>query len=105
MAEVKGEVEKKSNTNQYPCLTLPGTIINPEKYKYDLSGVKPAHVKANESRLVNKLFDACFITGADNGKMLPNQYKTALSMLSPKLNKDLEQSTAGKESRTGRSDH
>lgn len=134
MAEVKGEVEKKSNTNkemvnvpgtfgntltasqtqelsdkgfldilyekiadvlggdnpnQYLCLTLPGTIINPEKYKYDLSGVKPAHVKANESRLVNKLFDACFITGADNGKMLPNQYKTALSMLSPKLNKDL----------------
>lgn len=134
MAEVKGEVEKKSitnkemvnvpetigntltasqtqelsdkgfldilyekitdvlggdNPNQYLCLTLPGTIINPEKYKYDLSGVKPAHVKANESRLVNKLFDACFITGADNGKMLPNQYKTALSMLSPKLNKDL----------------
>ena len=80
MAEVKGEVEKKSNTNkemvnvpealgntmtasqtqelsdkgfldilyekiadvlggdnpnQYLCLTLPGTIINPEKYKYD----------------------------------------------------------------------
>lgn len=77
------------NPNQYLCLTLPGTIIDPEKYKYDTAGTKPAHVKANESRLVNKLFDACFITGADNGKMLPNQYKTALSMLSPKLNKDL----------------
>lgn len=77
------------NPNQYLCLTLPGTIVDPEKYKYDTSGAKPAHVKANESRLVNKLFDACFVTGADNGKMLPNQYKTALSMLSPKMNRKL----------------
>lgn len=78
-----------NNPNQYLCLTLPGTIIDPEKYKYDTSGAKPAHVKANESRLVNKLFDACFVTGADNGKMLPNQYRTALSMLSPKMNRKL----------------
>lgn len=77
------------NPNQYLCLTLPGTIIDPAKYKYETSGVKPAHVKANESRLVNKMFDACFVTGADNGKMLPNQYKTALSMLSPKMNRKL----------------
>ena len=75
--------------NQYLCLTLPGTIVDPEKFKYDVSGPKPAHVKANESKLVNKLYDAGFIAAADNGKMLPNQYKTALSMLSPKLNKDL----------------
>lgn len=51
------------NPNQYLCLTLPGTIIDPAKYKYETSGVKPAHVKANESRLVNKMFDACFVTG------------------------------------------
>lgn len=77
------------NQNEYLCLTLPGTVIDPERYKYDTSGAKPAHVKANESRLVNKMFDACFVTGADNGKMLPNQYKTALSMLSPKMNRKL----------------
>lgn len=78
------------NPNQYFCLTLPGTLLNPKDYKYDTgSGEKPAHVKANESKLVNKLFDASFITASDNGRLLPNQYKTALSMLSPKLNRDL----------------
>ena len=77
------------NPNQYLCLTLPGTITDSERYKYDPSGAKPAHVKANESRLVNKMFDASFVTGADNGKMLPNQYRTALSMLSPKMNRKL----------------
>lgn len=77
------------NPNQYLCLALPGTIIDSEKYKYDTSETKPAHAWANESRLENKLFDACFVTGADNGKMLPNQYKTALSMLSPKVNSKL----------------
>ncbi len=75
--------------NQYFCMTLPGTILDPDMFSYDTLGAKPAHVKANESRLVNKLFDASFISAADNGKTLPNQYKTALSMLSPKLNKDL----------------
>lgn len=74
--------------NQYLCLTLPGTIINPKDYKYD-GEAKPAHVKANESKLVNKLFDASFVTGADNGRTLSTQYKTALSMLTPKLNKDI----------------
>lgn len=78
------------NPNQYFCLTLPGTLLNPKDYSYDVGNEeKPAHVKANESKLVNKLFDACFITAADNGRLLPNQYKTALSMLSPKLNRDL----------------
>lgn len=77
------------NPNQYFCLTLPGTLIDPRDYTYDLAGEKPAHVKANESKLVNKLFDACFITASDNGRHLQNQYRTALNMLSPKLNRDL----------------
>lgn len=77
------------NPNQYFCLTLPGTQLSPEDYSYDIKGEKPAHVKANESKLVNKLFDASFITASDNGRRLQNQYKTALSMLSPKLNRDL----------------
>lgn len=77
------------NPNQYFCLTLPGTLVDPTDYTYDISGEKPAHVKANESKLVNKLFDACFITASDNGRHLQNQYRTALSMLSPKLNRDL----------------
>lgn len=77
------------NPNQYFCMTLPGTLIDPTDYKYDISGEKPAHVKANESKLVNKLFDACFMTASDNGRQLQNQYRTALNMLSPKLNRDL----------------
>lgn len=77
-----------NNPDQYFCMSLPGTIINPDDYSYEGSE-KPPHVKANESKLVNKLFDACFISAADNGRNLPNQYKTALSMLSPKLNRDL----------------
>lgn len=76
------------NPNQYFCMCLPGTIINPEEYSYEGSE-KPPHVKANESKLVNKMFDACFISAADNGRVLQNQYKTALNMLSPKLNRDL----------------
>lgn len=76
------------NPNQYFCMSLPGTIINPEEYSYEGSE-KPPHVKANESKLVNKMFDACFISAADNGRVLQNQYKTALNMLSPKLNRDL----------------
>lgn len=77
------------NPDQYFCMTLPGTLINAEDYKYDIGGEKPAHVKANESKLVNKLFDPCFITASDNGRHLQNQYRTALNMLSPKLNRDL----------------
>ena len=81
-----------TDENQYLCLTLPGTVINAKDYEYndtDENVEKPAHVRANESRLVNKLFDASFVTAGDNGKLLPNQYKTALSMLSPQLNREL----------------
>lgn len=77
------------NPNQYFCMSLPGTIVNPKDYSYNTDDEKPAHVKANESKLVNKLFDACFMTAVDNGKHFQNQYRTALNMLSPKLNRDL----------------
>ena len=77
------------NANQYFCMVFPGTLVEASDYSYDIKGEKPAHVKANESKLVNKLFDACFMTGADNGRHLQNQYRMALNMLSPKLNRDL----------------
>ena len=77
------------NANQYFCMMMPGTIVDPKKFEYETGQPKPAHVKANESRLVNKLYDAAFVTTSDNGKTLPMQYKSALSMLSPKLNINL----------------
>lgn len=76
------------NPNQFFCMCLPGTLIEPSQYAYDVKNnePKPAHVKANESKLVNKLFDACFMTASDNGRHLQTQYRTALNMLTPKLN-------------------
>lgn len=76
------------NPNQFFCMSLPGTLIDPSQYAYDVKNnePKPAHVKANESKLVNKLFDACFMTASDNGRNLQTQYRTALNMLTPKLN-------------------
>ena len=46
-------------------------------------------VKANESRLANKLFDPCRVTGGDNGMTLPYQYRSALDTLTPKLNEKI----------------
>lgn len=76
------------NPNQFFCMSLPGTLIDPSQYTYDVKSnePKPAHVKANESKLVNKLFDACFMTASDNGRHLQTQYRTALNMLTPKMN-------------------
>lgn len=76
------------NPNQFFCMGLPGTLIDPTQYAYDVENnePKPAHVKANESKLANKLFDACLMTSSDNGRHLYTQYKTALNMLMPKLN-------------------
>ena len=80
-----------SNANQFLCMSLPGTLIDVSQYAYDIesSEPKPAYVKANESKLVNKLFDACKMTASDNGRHLSTQYKTALDMLTPKLNSKL----------------
>jgi hypothetical protein len=33
-----------------------------------------------------KLFDACHIAVGDNGRSLPQQYRSAIDMLTPKLN-------------------
>ncbi|MDR2343901.1 MAG: hypothetical protein LBD86_05155 [Spirochaetaceae bacterium] len=76
------------NNNQFFCMTLPGMAVVPENYSYDYKnhGPKPAVVMANESKLANKLFDACHMTGADNGRSLPQMYRTALDILTPKLN-------------------
>jgi hypothetical protein len=63
-------------------------LLSPEIYKYDIekNEPKPLFVEANESKLANKLFDPCEVTGGDNGRTLYKQYKTAIDMLTPKLN-------------------
>lgn len=76
------------NPNQFFCMGLPGTLLDPSQYSYDTekNQAKPAHVKANESKLADKLFDAAFMSAGSNGKHLTTQYRTALNMLTPKLN-------------------
>lgn len=76
------------NPNQFLCLTIPGQALSAEDFRYDYKNNAPKGpvVEANESRLANKLFDPCKMTGADNGLTLPYQYRTALDMLTPKLN-------------------
>lgn len=76
------------NPNQFFCMGLPGTVIEKNQYRYNVEGnePKPAFVEANESKLVNKLFDACKMTASDNGRHLQTQYKTALDMLTPRMN-------------------
>lgn len=77
-----------SNPNQFLCLTLPGQALAAEDFSYDYKNNEPKGpvVEANESRLANKLFDPCRITGADNGLTLPYQYRSALDILTPMLN-------------------
>ena len=77
------------NPNQFLCLTIPGQALAAKMYIYDEMGVKPPSIAANESLLVNKMFDPVKVTGADNGRSLPTQYRTALDMLTPKLNKKI----------------
>lgn len=78
-----------TNPDQFLCMTLPGTVLAEESFKYDLRKDKPLRVAANESRLANKLFDPVQVTGSDNGKMLTTQYKSALDMLSPRMNMEV----------------
>ena len=87
------EVLGGDNANQYFCMTFPGTILSPHTYSYDYQNnqPKPPAVEANESRLANKLFDPCHITGADNGRSLAQQYSTAIDMLTPKLNSKIQE--------------
>ncbi|MDR1606396.1 MAG: hypothetical protein LBS41_04710 [Streptococcaceae bacterium] len=83
------EVIGGRDASQFLCLTLPGTILNPQDYHYDSKKEKPVQVAVNESRLANKLFDPVKATGADNGRTLTTQYKTALDLLSPSMNLDV----------------
>lgn len=78
-----------TNPDQFLCMTLPGTVLTEESFKYDIRKDKPLRVAANESRLANKLFDPVQVTGSDNGKMLTTQYKSALDMLSPRMNMEV----------------
>lgn len=77
-----------NDPNQFLCLTIPGQALSAEDFTYDYKNNSPKGptVEANESRLVNKLFDPCRMTGSDNGLTLPYQYRSALDMLTPKLN-------------------
>lgn len=77
-----------NNPNQFFCMSLPGMQIDKSLYSYDIENnqPKPPLVEANESKLVNRLFDACKMTGSDNGRHLQTQYKSALDMLTPQLN-------------------
>lgn len=77
-----------NNQNQFFCMSLPGMQIDKNLYSYDIENnqPKPPLVEANESKLVNRLFDACKMTGSDNGRHLQTQYKSALDMLTPQLN-------------------
>ena len=76
------------NPQQFFCMGLPGTALEQHQYTYDVehNELKPPLVEANESKLVNKLFDACRMTASDNGRQLQTQFKTALDMLTPRLN-------------------
>lgn len=76
------------NPKQFFCLILPGQALTAEDYAYDYKNHAPKGpvVEANESKLANKMFDPCRITAGDNGTTLPYQYRTALDMLTPKLN-------------------
>lgn len=78
-----------TNPNQMLSLTIPGTILNKETYKYDIKKEKPMRIIAEESRLANKLFDVTYVTGSDNGRQLATQYQSALDTLSPVINSTL----------------
>lgn len=86
------EVIGGDNANQYFCMTFPATILAKESYEYDFKNgrAKPLTVEMKESRLANKMFDPCNITGADNGRSLAQQYSSALDMLTPKLNQKIQ---------------
>ena len=80
-----------NDANQFLCLTIPGQALSAEDFKYDYGNNAPKGptVEANESRLANKLYDPARMAGADNGLTLPYQYRTALDMLTPKLNEKI----------------
>lgn len=77
-----------TNPNEKLCLLLPGIALTKSDYEYDYknSAAKGPVIEANESRLANKLYDPMDMVGGDNGKTLEHQYRSALDMLTPKVN-------------------
>lgn len=78
-----------TNPQQMLCLMIPGTVLDKKTFVYDTRYEKPIKVAANESRLVNKMFDVCTVTGSDNGRMLSTQFLSAIDALTPKMNSRL----------------
>ena len=77
-----------TNPNEKLCLLLPGIALTKSDFEYDYknSAAKGPVIEANESRLANKLYDPMDMVGGDNGKTLEHQYRSALDMLTPKVN-------------------
>lgn len=74
-----------NNPNQFFMMTVPGTILDPTEYAYDVTKPKPAVITANESRLVDQLYDIATVSPAPNGQRLSTQFLQALSVLIPKF--------------------
>ena len=76
------------NDNQILTLLLPGIALSKSDFEYNYinNEAKGPIIEANESRLANKLYDFAEIVGGDNGKTLEHQYKSALDMMTPKIN-------------------
>ncbi len=91
--QIYDEIDSKlggNGYNQFLCLLIPGMILDDADYRYDLKKeIKGPVIEANESRLANRMFDPCQIASSDNGRNLAYQYKMALDMLTPKVNKRL----------------
>ncbi len=87
------EVIGGDNNNQFFCMNFPATLVDAHSYSYDYKNneSKPPRIQQNESRLANKMFDPCQVTGADNGRSLAQQYMSALNMLTPKLNAKVQE--------------
>lgn len=85
--EINKIIGSKSSEEKL-CLLLPGIELNQSDYAYDYENGYPKGpvVEANESALVDKLYDPFDLVGADNGKTLSRQYRSALDILTPKLN-------------------
>ena len=93
--EINKVIGGSDKTNkQLLTLLLPGIALSKEDFEYNYKEheEKGSTVEANESRLVNKLYDKITLNNADNGQMLPHQYKSALDVLTPKLNVEIAKS-------------
>jgi|GEM_PF-488406 hypothetical protein len=92
-SQVYDEIDSKiggNGYNQFLCLLIPGIILRAEDFSYDVNKeIKGPVIEANECQLANKMFDPCTMTNSDNGRNLAYQYKMALDMLTPKVNKRL----------------